>query len=286
MKRHHPVVVASLLLYSLVIALPILWLLYTSLKSTQEIFASAWSLPAVPQWDNYVRAWQGDSDEPGLGRYFGNSVVLTLTTVGLILAISGMATHALTRFRYRGRDALFDLFVGGMAFPIFLAVVPLFLLLNQTRIQYIAPGGFINHYGGLVAVYVAFSLPFTIFVLSGFFRELPRELEEAAAMDGATRWQIYRKIVLPLARPGMVVAGIFNVIGIWNEYPLALVLITRTEKYTLPLGLAQLTQRQQYSADWGALFAALVVVMMPTLFIYLLFQRQFSQSITAGAVKG
>jgi N-acetylglucosamine transport system permease protein len=137
-----------------------------------------------------------------------------------------------------------------------------------------------------VAVYVAYSLPFTIFVLSGFFRTLPEELAEAASMDGATRWQTFLRVMLPLARPGLVVAGVFNVIGIWNEYPLALVLITDRDRYTLPLGLAQITQRQQYSADWGALFAALFIVMVPTILVYVLFQRQISEGLTAGAVKG
>jgi N-acetylglucosamine transport system permease protein len=173
-----------------------------------------------------------------------------------------------------------------MVFPIFLAVVPLFLLLNQTRIPVIAPTGFVNHYAGLVAVYVAYSLPFTVFVLSGFFRSLPYELTEAAGIDGASRWQTFLRVMLPIAKPGLVVAGIFNVIGIWNEYPLALVLLTDRARYTLPLGLAQITQRQQYSADWGALFAALVIVMVPTVLVYLLFQRQISESLTAGAIKG
>jgi N-acetylglucosamine transport system permease protein len=197
-----------------------------------------------------------------------------------------MATYALTRFRFRGANLLLNGFIGGMVFPIFLAVVPLFLLLNQTRIPTLAPKGFVDHWAGLIAVYIAYSLPFTVFVLSGFFRSLPNELSEAAAIDGAGRWQTFLRVMLPLAKPGLIVAGVFNVIGIWNEYPLALVLLTDRSKYTLPLGLAQITQRQQYSADWGALFAALVIVMLPTLAVYLFFQRQISAGLTAGAVKG
>jgi len=175
MKRHHPLVLAALVGYSLIIVLPLLWLVATSLKSTQEIFASAWSLPAAPQWSNFARAWNGESDEPGLGRYFGNSLVLTIASVTLILSVGAMATHALTRFTYPGRDLIFTVFIGGMVFPIFLAVVPLFLLLNQTRIPHLADRGFINHYGGLVAVYVAYSLPFTVFVLgSEIMKRAPR----------------------------------------------------------------------------------------------------------------
>ena len=281
-----PFVYAALTLYSLVILFPLAWLAYTSLKTSQEIFQGAWSLPAQPQWVNYEKAWNGMSGEPGMGPYFWNSLSITAVTVFLILAIGAMATYALTRFRFRGADTLLSAFIGGMVFPIFLAVVPLFLLLNQTRIPVIAPKGFVNHYAGLIAVYVAYSLPFTVFVLSGFFRSLPHELAEAASIDGASRWSTFLRVMLPLAKPGLIVAGVFNVIGIWNEYPLALVLLTDREKYTLPLGLAQITQRQQYSADWGALFAALFLVMLPTMLVYLFFQRQISEGMTAGAVKG
>ena len=284
--RLGPLTYAALSLYSAVILFPLAWLAYTSLKSSPEIFGGPWTLPARPRWENFTNAWNGVAGEPGLGPYFANSLLITATSVFLILAIGAMATYALTRFRFRGADALLNTFIGGMVFPIFLAVVPLFLLLNQTRIPVLAPKGFIDHYLGLLAVYVAYSLPFTVFVLSGFFRSLPEELSEAASIDGASRWQTFLRVMLPLAKPGLIVAGVFNVIGIWNEYPLALVLISDRERYTLPLGLAQITQRQQYSADWGALFAALFIVMIPTMAVYLFFQRQISEGLTAGAVKG
>jgi N-acetylglucosamine transport system permease protein len=285
-RRHHPFLYLALLVYSAVILLPLAWLTYTSLKSSQEIFANAWSLPRTLHWENFARAWKGMGEEPGLGPYFLNSAVMTAASVVLILAIGAMTTYALTRFRFRGAELLHSAFIGGMVFPVFLAVVPLFLLLNQTRIAGIAPEGFVNHRLGLLAVYVAYSLPFTVFVLSGFFRSLPNELAEAAAIDGASRWTTFLRVMLPLAKPGLIVAGVFNVIGIWNEYPLALVLLTDRTKYTIPLGLAQITQRQQYSADWGALFAALFLVMLPTMAVYMLFQRQISEGLTAGAVKG
>ncbi|MBM3459991.1 MAG: carbohydrate ABC transporter permease [Armatimonadetes bacterium] len=286
MRRVSWFVRAALCAYSVLILFPLAWLLYTSLKSTPEIFQSAWALPKQPRWENFSHAWSGMSGEPGLGPYFANSCFITVVSVFLILAIGAMATYALTRFRFRGAGTLLNLFVSGMVFPIFLAVVPLFLLLNQTRIPGLAPKGFVDHYGGLIAVYVAYSLPFTVFVLSGFFRSLPDELAEAASLDGAGRWQTFLRVMLPLARPGLIVAGVFNVIGIWNEYPLALVLLTDRARYTLPLGLAQITQRQQYSVDFGALFAALLIVLIPTMLVYLLFQRQVSEGLMAGAVKG
>jgi N-acetylglucosamine transport system permease protein len=286
MRRASPWIYGALGVYSLAIMFPLAWLCLTALKSTPEIFQSAWSLPQSPHWENFQRAWFGMGEEPGLGPYFANSIAVTVTSVALILAFGAMATYALTRFRFQGAAFLLNLFSSGMMFPIFLAVVPLFLLLNQTRVPGIAPRGFIDHPAGLLAAYVAYSLPFTVFVLSGFFRSLPDELAEAAAIDGASRWQVFLRVMLPLARPGLTVAGIFNVIGIWNEYPLALVLITDRAHYTLPLGLAQITQRQQYSVDFGALFAALLIVLLPTMLVYLLFQRQVGEGLMAGAIKG
>lgn len=272
--------------YALIVLFPLVWLTYTSLKSTPEIFLGPWALPRAPHWENFVHAWQGSSGEPGLGPYFLNSVVITGVSVVLILMVGAAATYSLTHYRFRGSELILNLFTSGMAFPIFLAAVPLFLLLNQTRVPGLAPKGFTNHPVGLVAVYVAYSLPFTVFVLSGFFRALPRELGEAARVDGAGHLAVFHRVMMPLARPGLIVAGVFNVIGIWNEYPLALVLLSDRERFTLPLGLAQITQRQQYSVDFGSLFAALLIVLLPAFAVYLAFQRQLRQGLTAGALKG
>lgn len=263
-----------LLVYSVIVIYPMVWLLSASLKTSRELFVSPWALPASPQWDNFRVAWV----EAGIGRYFVNSVFVTTITMFLILVIGAMAAYALARFVFRGSTALYNMFLSGMMFPMFLGIVPLFLLLRNLNMW--------DNYYGLIVVYVAFSLSFTIFILTGFFRTLPHELAEAGLIDGCSQFGVFWKIMLPLARPGLIAAGIFNFFGIWNEYPLALVIIASDELRTLPLGIANLLMVQQYETNWGALFAGLVLVMVPVLIVYLFFQRQITEGLTAGAIKG
>lgn len=264
----------ALVFYATIVAYPMVWLLSASLKTSREIYEHPWRLPSTPQLANYANAWS----EAGIGRCFVNSVFVTAVTMFFILLIGSMAAYALARFVFRGRAIIHGAFVSGMMFPVFLGIVPLFLLLRNL--------GMWNNYLGLITAYVAYSLSFTIFVLTGFFRQLPGELAEAGMIDGCSQFGVFRKIMLPLAKPGLVAAGIFNFFGIWNEYPLALVIIVSTELRTLPLGIAALLQQQQYETDWGALFAGLVLVMLPTLIVYLFFQRQITEGLTAGALKG
>jgi N-acetylglucosamine transport system permease protein len=265
---------AVLLGYAAVVVLPMIWLLYTSLKNNREIFASAWKLPEVPHWENFVHAWV----RAGIGRYFLNSALVTAISVALIILVSAMAAYALTRFSFRGNRVIFYAFLAGLMIPSQLALVPLFFLVNAM--------GLLDTYAGLILVYISFSLPFTIFVLSGFFRTLPHELAEASLIDGCTHIQAFWRVMLPLARPALVTAAIFNFLGIWNEYLFALVLISSERLRTLPLGLANLLMVTHYENDWGALFAGLVMVMIPTVLVYSLLQGQITKGITVGALKG
>jgi len=263
-----------LALYALIVILPMLWLIASSLKTDTEIFTRPWGLPASPQWGNFARAWVGAR----IGTYFLNSVFVTTVSVALILFISAMASYVLARFVFPARGIVHTTFLFGMMFPVFLGIVPLYFLLSRLLM--------LDNYFGLVTVYVAYSLSFTIFVLTGFFKTLPSELAEAGLIDGCSHIAVFFRIMLPLAKPGLITAGIFNLLGIWNEYPLALVIITSPERWTLPLGLAKLTIMQQYETDWGALCAALVIVTVPALVAYLLFQRRITAGLTAGALKG
>ncbi len=263
-----------LVAYAAAVILPMVWLLYTSLKSNREIFASAWSLPAAPHWQNFVYAWV----RAGIGRYFLNSVFVTVVSLALILLVSAMAAYALTRFPFRANRVIFYAFLAGLMVPAQLALVPLFFLINSMHL--------LDSYAGLILVYIAFSLPFTVFVLSAFFRTLPHELTEAALIDGCTHSQAFWRVMLPLAKPGLVTAAIFNFLGIWNEYLFALVFISSERLRTLPLGLANLLIVSHYESDWGALFAGLVMVMVPTLLVYSLLQGQLTKGITVGALKG
>lgn len=264
----------GLLLFGLSVLLPLLWVLVTALKTNQEIFASPWSLPQTPRWDNFARAWQ----EAGIAGYFGNSLIVTGVTLLILLPVGAMAAYIFARYPFRGSSLLFAGFLGGMMFPLFLTIVPLFLLLNQM--------GLWDSLTGLILVYVAYSLPFTVFVLTGFFQTQPRELLEAAMIDGCGHAQAFRRVMLPLAKPGLVVVGIFNAIGLWNEYPLALVIVVSEELRTLPLGLANMMMVEHYQSDWAALFAGLVIVMFPVLLVYWLFRDRIHETMVAGALKG
>lgn len=284
-----------LALGSLLVIYPMFWLLTTSLKDSWGIFKSPWGLPHNIQWENYKKAMAPLDQAPGappkdffkdgMAHKIWNSLWIDSVSLFVILLLSSMAAYVFGRFRFRGSRGLFAMFLSGMTIPVFLAVVPLFILMNQIPLPFTG-GHLLGTRFGLLVVYVAYSLSFTIFVLTGFFRSLPWELSEAAVIDGCTPSQTFWRIMLPLAKPGLATAGIFVFIGLWNEYPLAKVLVQTEEAQTLPLGIANLTMAQKYAADWGVLFAGLVIGILPTFIMYVFFQRQIQAGLTAGAVKG
>jgi N-acetylglucosamine transport system permease protein len=264
-----------------IVIVPMLWTVMSSFKTVAQIATDPWGLPNDGlKVENYSKAWTVS----GIGDYFVNSLIVCAGTMAVLLPVAAMASYVIARYKFWGREALFGGFMGGMMVPQFLFIVPLYVLL--TRIQMGTGVRLLDSHLGLVLVYIAFSLPFTVFVLTGFFQGLPEELAEAARLDGCGHAGVFWRIMLPLARPGLVVAGIFNVIGLWNEYNLALVLISSKENFTLPLGLANLTNTLQYTSDWGALFAAVVIVMGPVLAVYWLLKEKIHEAMLAGAVKG
>lgn len=263
-----------LVFWAVIVIFPMVWLIYSSLKTDQEIFFNPWALPESIQWDNFSRAWI----EAHIGDYFFNSVIVVVPSLVLILLFSSMTAYVLARFPFPGNRALFYLFMSGMLFPVFLALVPLFFLVKDL--------GVLNTYHGLIMVYVAYSLPFSVFFLTGFFKTLPSELHEAAIIDGANQYEVFFKIMLPLAQPGLVSIGIFNFLGMWNQYILPLVLMSNAERYLLPQGLAYMLHQQYYKNDWSGLFAAVTMIMIPTFIVYVIFQGQIQKGITVGALKG
>jgi len=260
--------------WSVMVVFPMLWVVSSSLKTDREIFMSPWQLPAQLAFENFVRAWS----KANIGLYFFNSLVVILPSIFFTLLFSAMAGYVLARFTFPGNRFIFYGFLGGMLFPVMLALVPLFFLLQSLQI--------IDTRFGLVLVYIAYSLPFTIFFLTGFFKTLPTEVLEAATMDGANSLQLFFLIVIPLAQNGLVSMGIFNFLGMWNQYILPLVLLTSSSKYVLSQGLAFLSHQQRYQSDWSGLFAAIVIVMLPTLLVYAIFQSQIQRGLTVGALKG
>ncbi len=299
-------VYAVLFLWLAAVVVPTLWVVVNAFRSSQEFvtnpFGMPWVIAGTPESAgelplapadaakaNFTNAWVASHFKD----YFVNSVLVTTVSLLGILAIGAMTAYALTRFRFRGSRLLFLYFISGMMIPAQLILLPLFfqfLMLSRWGSAVTAPLGYEftlhDSLSGLITIYIAFSLPFTILVLSGFFKSLPGTLREAAIMDGCTEYGVFRHIMLPLAKPGLITAAIFNFLGIWNEYLFGLVFISSTAKKTLPLGLASLSIQSQYKVDHGLLFAGLVIVMAPTLLVYLALQRHLTKGITAGALKG
>lgn len=279
MKITRPLLVVALAAYALWVVFPMIWVAYSSLKADDTIFRDTFALPPAGElrWDNYARAW----GEARFGDYFLNSVVVTAVSVTLIVYLGALAAYALSRFRVRGGPVVFWLFLAGLMIPAQLAMVPLFFELRAL--------GLLNSRGGLILVYTANGLPFAIFILAGFFRSLPRTLYEAAIIDGCGEFDAFRRVMLPLARPGLVTVAIFQFIGVWKEYFFAFMLIGGDidgAARTLPLGLANLAITAQYRSDYGMLFAGLVLVTLPILLVYVFLQKHLVKGVTAGALKG
>lgn len=263
-----------LIFWAIMVIFPFLWMIMTSFKTDPEILFSPWNFPDTLQWNNFSRAW----NEARIGRYFVNSFIVIIPSLAGTLLVSAMAAYVLARFDFPGRRILYYLFMAGLMFPVFLALVPLFFLVQDLHMT--------ATYRGLILVYIAYSLPFTIFFLTGFFRTLPTEVAEAALVDGASQYRIFFNIMLPMAAPGLIAMGIFNFLGQWNQFLLPLVLMPDENKYVLSQGLAFLAIQQGYQNDYSALFAAMTITMIPTLVVYVLFQRRLESGLTAGALKG
>jgi N-acetylglucosamine transport system permease protein len=260
--------------WALLVIFPFVWMLITAFKADPEIISSPWTLPATLQWDNFARAWT----EARIGRFFLNTLLVLAGSLTGTLLVSAMASYVLARFDFPGRNVIFYAIIAGLMFPVFLALVPLYFLVNDL--------GMLGTYQGLILVYIAYSLPFTIFFLTGFFKTLPGDLAEAAVLDGANQYQVFFQVMLPLAKSGLIAMGIFNFLGQWNQFLLPLVLLPDEDKYLLSQGLYFLAVQQGYQNDYGALFAAMVITMLPTLVVYALFQRKLESGLTAGALKG
>jgi ABC-type glycerol-3-phosphate transport system permease component len=270
---------AALLGYSAWLLFPMAWVGYSSLKGDDAIFRDALALPAPGELhaDNYARAWR----EAHFGEYFLNSVVVTAVSVTLIVGLGAMAAYALSRFTHPLGKLAFGLFLAGLTIPAQLAIVPLFFELRAS--------GLLNSRLGLILVYTANGLPFAIFILAAFFRSLPKSLYEAAVVDGCGEFSAFSRILLPLARPGLVTVAIFQFIGVWREYFYAFMLVsgdTAGSARTLPLGLANLSIAAEYRTEYGMLFAGIVLVTLPILVVYLVLQRHIVRGIAAGALKG
>jgi N-acetylglucosamine transport system permease protein len=262
-----------LALWAAIVVLPMLWVLVTSFKTTSQIFSSPFSPPTSLNLVNYVNAWT----TAGIGSYFVNTVIVVGSALVIVMVLGAMCSYVLARFSFVGNRLIYYLMLAGLTFPIFLAIVPLFFTLQNF--------GLLNTLPGLIIVYVAFALPFTVFFLFAFFRALPEEIAEAAALDGAGEWATFFRVMLPMARNGFASVAIFNFLGLWNQFLIPVALNTNVGNYVLSQGMAAFASQAGYAVDFGALFAAVVITVAPVLVVYIIFQRQLQGSVSQGTMK-
>jgi raffinose/stachyose/melibiose transport system permease protein/N-acetylglucosamine transport system permease protein len=252
----------------------LIWIIFTSIRTNQELYAGVWALPKTINFENYLKAW----NVVNLKRYFLNSVIVTFSSILGLTFLCTPAAYVLSRFIFKGRGFLSNLIIAGMGIPYQLLLIPLYRLFLNIKL--------VDNLFGLMLVYITLSIPFTIFLLSGFLRSLPSELEDAAMIDGCSEFGTFWRVMFPLAQPGIITAAIFNFIFLWNEYMLALVFLSSQNNRTISLGLYSIQSAMQYTADWTGLFAAVVIVMLPTTIIFFILSEKVMSGITLGAVKG
>jgi len=251
------------------------WTFSVSLKTNPEfISTSPWAPPASPQFGNYPDAWSNAN----MGRFFVNSVVVSLGATVLSLAVALPAAYVLGRIPFRGSNLVMAVFLIGLMIPWMVTFIPIYYLLEDLHL--------LNTLTGLVFLNATYNAPFNIFVLTGFMRTLPAELEYAAAVDGATPFQSFWRVIVPLVTPGIASVGIITFLWTWNEFFFSLVMISDPEKFTLPLGLFRLGVQASYGSQWVQVFAGMIITVIPVLVIFGALQERITRGLTAGAVKG
>jgi raffinose/stachyose/melibiose transport system permease protein len=266
---------AALITWALVELLPIVFMFFNSVKTNAEIMGDPFGLPGIPRFLNYIEAWQGGTLGVPVGRYFLNSVFVTSGTLALLMFSGSLAAYALARYRFPGSNLAHRSLIWALAIPVHATLVPVFHFMGSLGLR--------NNYFGLIGVYTAFWLPFTIIVMRAYFESFPRELEEAARIDGCTDFAAFWRVVLPVSRGALASISIINVVGIWSELLFAYVLMNKPEVRTLPVGI--LSFRGQYQVAWNLIFAGLSMASIPTLLFFLFFQRQITKGMTMGAIK-
>ena len=266
-------VTASLLLwgYAAVALVPLLLMVSSSFRTNADLITEPLGAPWPLSVASYKEAWTAGN----FATYFVNSLLVTCGAVALSTSVSTMAAYALARARSRFFRWLEALFLSGLMLPIHLAILPIFYLFDGM--------GLIDSRLGLALMYGASGVPFSIFVLTTFFRQLPAELEEAAQLDGATTWQTFSKIMVPLVRPALATVAVFRFVPIWNDFLFPLVLLRREEKYTLPVGLT--TFFGENATNYSAVFAGLVITTVPLILLFLVATKQIVAGLTAGMTK-
>lgn len=262
-----------LILWTVISLFPVYWMLTFSLKTNEEIFgANVVGLPQYWVWENYAHAARTGN----MGLYFANSVIVALSTIVITLIAAAMATYAMTRLVWKGRERMNRFFMLGLTIPIHASIVPLYVVLGKVRL--------LNSLPALIIPYSAFSLAMGILICTGFMSDIPYDLDEAAFLDGCGVWGIFFRVIAPLMVPAVSTVGIYTFLQCWNELMFATVFNSKDAFRTLPVGVQNLSG--QYITDWGPIGAALTIATLPTLLLYVLLSRRIQDSFIAGAVKG
>lgn len=275
-----------LILLAISIVVPVAWVFLASIKENSEFYGNPWALPMGVHWQNFVDAWNAAK----MGEYMVNSVLVTALALVLLLVVALPAAYCLSRFRFRGSKLLNTAFMAGLFINVNYIVVPIFLMLRDgdAWLKKVLGSGFLlNNLFVLAVVYAATALPFTIYLLTGYFATLPHDFEEAAYIDGAGYGKTMIKIIFPMAQPSVITIILFNFLSFWNEYIISMTLMSSAKgAKTLPVGLLNLMQAQQSAAQYGMMYAGLVMVMLPTLILYICVQKKLTQGMTVGGLKG
>lgn len=279
-----------LILLALSIIVPVLWVFMASIKTNPEFYGNPWALPKSFYFENFRDAWSAAN----MGDFFLNSVVVTLIALVLLLLISLPCSYVLARMEFKSRKFMSTLLKAGLFINLSYIVIPIFLILRDWNIALndgflasIFGNGFLmNNRFILALIYASTSIPFTVYLLTNFFSSISKSYEEAAYIDGAGYFRTMVDVIIPMAKPAVITVVLFNFLSFWNEYILALTIMTDPAKKTLPVGLINLQQAARGAANYGRLYAGLVIVMIPTLIIYILVQKQLTEGMMVGGDKG
>ena len=272
-------------LLALLILVPVLWVVMASVKETVEHYGNPWALPTHLHWQNFVDAW----NKADMGAYMGHSVLVTGLALVILLVVALPASYCLARFNFVGQKFLNTCFMAGLFINVNYIVVPIYLMLadGDKWLKNVLGNGFLlNNHVVVAIVYAATALPFTIYLLSSYFATLPHDFEEAAYIDGAGYWRTMLEIIFPMAKPSIITVILFNFLSFWNEYIIVKTLVVEKDLWTLPAGLLNLMQAQQSAAEYGPMYAGLVLVMLPVMILYICVQKNLTKGMTVGGLKG
>lgn len=274
----------ALIALAISIMIPVAWIFLASIKENVEFYENPWSLPAGFHYQNFMEAFV----EADMGSYLGNSIIVTVVALAVLLIVALPAAYVLSRFTFLGSKVLNSFVKAGLFVNVSYIAVPIFLMLlgwDESMQEIIGEGIFLNNRIMLAIIYAATALPFTIFLLTSYFETLPSDFEEAANIDGAGYFRTMYKVMLPMAMPSIIIVVLFNFLLFWNEYILALTIMPGENK-TLPVGLLNLLAAERAAVNYGPMYAGMVIVMLPTLILYIIVQKRLTQGMTVGGVKG